>query len=89
MGVTLFYMVNRRFAFGRFTDSKELFADQKDGIYKKRYTKLVSEELKDLLNQLLEPEESKRITITDALEHVWILKRGRFFPVSPDKTKHR
>ena len=86
MGVTLIYMVTKKYAF-RYDDNKTLLADQKNAAYKRRYTNQVSNELKDLINQLLEPEETKRITMSGALTHAWIVKQGRC--EIPEKTKKR
>ena len=36
-----------------------------------------SEELRDLLAQLLQPDVSKRLTAADALKHPWVLADDR------------
>ena len=44
---------------------------------KTRYTKKFPADLLDLQEKLLTVDESERITMAKALEHPWILRRGK------------
>lgn len=73
LGVMLFIMVNQVYPFDRHNKEK-MYDNQMKKNYKLRDSVelKVSNEVKDLIRILLEPEPEKRPTIKEVCDHVWI-----------------
>lgn len=77
MGVMLFCMLNNKFPY-HFGDAKKMYKEQTDpNFIKGRFSKKLSEDLKDLQMNLFDPEEKTRPTMAQVLEHSWIVRKAR------------
>lgn len=75
MGIVLYVMVNNALPFEDSDLTKMLQCQiTRKWVYNTAVESKLSHELKDLINQLLEPDSSKRLTIQRALRHVWLAK---------------
>ncbi|KAH9404515.1 protein serine threonine kinase [Tyrophagus putrescentiae] len=76
-GVVLYAMLHNKFPF-HFSDTKSMAKEQNDIEYKtSKLDKRLSKEVKNLILQLFEPEESNRPTFEQVLQHNWILKHKK------------
>lgn len=75
-------MLNLKFPF-HWENPKEFYKEQTTkGFLKSRYVPpkgkdSFPEDLIDLQEQLLEPDESKRITMAQTIKHPWLLRKGK------------
>lgn len=73
MGVVLYVMLNNGLPFED-NDLVKMLQNQlaRKWVYNKEVESKLSAEVKDLINHLLEPDPSKRLTIHQTLRHVWL-----------------
>lgn len=73
LGVLIFVLLNRSLPFKQ-TTVREMYKRQINRAweYKSNVKKIISNELKELLPQILEPDTEKRFTIEDVLISKWI-----------------
>lgn len=77
MGVMMFCMLNNKFPF-HFGDSRKMYQEQTDpNFIKSRYIKKFPSDLRNLQESFFILEEAKRPTISQTLEHPWILRKGK------------
>jgi len=100
LGVTLFTMVVRQFPFANpqtdsqcmlpeqiIFDTREKVRQHLNAVYESNPTVEVSNNLKDLILGLLDPDPAQRITINEALSHAWfggMSVRGQNSDNAPD-----
>ncbi|RWR98965.1 Testis-specific serine/threonine-protein kinase 1-like protein [Dinothrombium tinctorium] len=73
MGVLLFVMANNAFPFEDSDLAKMLYRQMnKKWEHTKKVEKLLSPEMKDIIQKMLEPDISKRLTMTKVLAHPWL-----------------
>ena len=93
MGVVLYVMLNNALPFEDSDLTKMLQCQlTRKWVYNAAIESKLSVEVKDLINQLLEPDAGKRLTISQALRHVWLAKIVNTTPSSSslaDATKLR
>ena len=72
LGVCLFIMVNRQYPFDK-SDKKKMYENQCQRKYKfrEKVESELSDDFKDLINELLEPNFVKRIDINRVCDHFW------------------
>jgi len=68
MGVVLFVLTQNRLPFGE-RDTKKLLASQLEKNFK--FVKTVSKQLKDLVNEHLNPDPNSRPNMEQVLAHQW------------------
>ena len=77
MGVMLFCMLNNKYPF-HFDNTNQLYREQTiPNFIKTRYVKKFSDDLCDLQEKFFVIDEAARITMTQVLEHPWILRKGK------------
>lgn len=70
-------MLNNKFPF-HYDDEDGMYKEQTNADFiKTRYTKKFPADLRDLQEKLLDPNERKRITMSQTLNHPWILRKGK------------
>lgn len=75
MGIVLYVMLNNALPFEDSDLTKMLQCQlTRKWIYNPVVEAKLSAEVKDLINQLLEPDPGKRLTISQALRHIWLAK---------------
>lgn len=83
MGIVLYVMLNNALPFEDSDLTKMLQCQiTRKWVYNAAVEHKLSAEVKDLINQLLEPDSSKRLTISQALRHVWLAKVTNTTPPS-------
>lgn len=88
LGVCLFVMINKAYPFDK-TDRKKMFENQCKRNYKLRekVEAEVTQDVKDLINELLEPNFVKRIDINRVCNHYWFPIESRNVDEFEDKSK--
>lgn len=74
LGICLYAMLTRAFPFKMHTTQQGLFRAQvtREWRFPRRLRKTLSEEIKDLVSHMLDPEPQRRITINGVLSHPWL-----------------
>lgn len=74
LGICLFAMLTRTFPFKMHTSQQGLFKAQvtREWRFPRRLRKTLSEEIKDLVCHMLDPEPQRRITINGIVSHPWL-----------------
>lgn len=83
-GVVLYAMTHNRFPF-HFKDPKQMVKEQTDEKYRtSRLSTKLSDSLREILLAMLEPDEDKRFTMKQVLEHEWSIQANGTEELSPN-----
>lgn len=75
LGICLYAMLTRTFPFKMHPNQQDLYKQQmcKNWKFPRRFRDILSEEIKDLIYHMLDPEAERRITILGVLAHPWLV----------------
>lgn len=78
LGICVFIMLNDRIPF-RFSDISMMLRNQQDKNYQHRrhVNEVLTKECKDLIDQMLEPNPTKRITAANLVKHPWFSLKSK------------
>lgn len=77
LGVCLYILTNNRLPFKYDPQNMQAMLRhqlKREWHFAKQYENILSRDLKDLLSRMLEPNPKKRITMKEAIRHLWITK---------------
>ena len=79
LGISLFVMINREYPFDK-TNKKKMIENQwkRNYVFRDRVDSQISDDLKDLIHNLLEPNFLKRIDMNKVCNHFWFPIDQRF-----------